>query len=134
MENEFINIEETQQILPNFDKRNGLLPVVVQESSTGLVLMVASINKEALESTITKKLATFYSTSRKKLWTKGEESGNYLMIDEVFIDCDQDAVIYKVTLKKGGVCHTFNKEGINRKSCFYRKINLDANNLEFLEK
>ncbi|MFA9289819.1 MAG: phosphoribosyl-AMP cyclohydrolase [Solirubrobacteraceae bacterium] len=134
MENEFIDIEETQQILLNFDKRNGLLPVVVQESSTGLVLMVASINKEALESTITKKLATFYSTSRKKLWTKGEESGNYLMIDEVFIDCDQDAVIYKVTLKKGGVCHTFNKEGINRKSCFYRKINLDTNNLEFLEK
>ncbi len=134
MENEFINIEETQQILPNFDKRNGLLPVVVQESSTGLVLMLASINKEALESTITKKLATFYSTSRKKLWTKGEESGNYLMIDEVFIDCDQDAVIYKVTLKKGGVCHTFNKEDINRKSCFYRKINLDTNNLEFLEK
>lgn len=129
-----INLEESNQINLQFEKRGGLLPVAVQESSTGQILMIASVNQEAFEYSIKNKVATFYSTSRKNLWIKGETSGNYIQLDEVLIDCDQDALVFKVTLVKGGVCHTSNENGGSRKACFYRKFNLEANKLEFLEK
>jgi len=128
------DIEETDVICPQFLKRGGILPVAVQESSTGQILMLASVNEEAFQYSIENGVAAFYSTSRKKLWVKGESSGNYLQLDEVLIDCDQDAFVYKVTLLKGGVCHTFNQHGNNRKACFYRSLNMNTNSLEFLEK
>ena len=128
------DIEETDVICLQFLKRGGILPVAVQESSTGQILMLASVNEEAFQYSIENGVAAFYSTSRKKLWVKGESSGNYLQLDEVLIDCDQDAFVYKVTLLKGGVCHTFNQHGNNRKACFYRALNLNDNSLEFLEK
>lgn len=131
---EKIDIEETERICPQFQKRDGILPVAVQESSTGQILMLASINEEAFRYSIENKVAAFYSTSRNKLWVKGETSGNYLQLDKVLIDCDQDAFVYKVTLLKGGVCHTFNEHGENRKACFYRALNINNNSLEFLEK
>ena len=128
-----LELEETTTLNPQFEKRNGILPVTVQEMSTGQILMLASVNKEAFEYSIEHKVAAFYSTSRQKLWIKGESSGNYLSLDEVLIDCDQDALVYKVTLKKGGVCHTFNQLGENRKACFYRSLVMDAQALNFLE-
>lgn len=127
-------IEEGFEFLPQFKKRNGLLPVAVQETSTGQIVMIASVNKDALEMTIRTKKATFWSTSKNKLWTKGETSGNSLFIDEILIDCDQDALVFKVTLEKGGVCHTFNQFGQNRKACFYRSVNIYTQTLEFIEK
>lgn len=127
-------LEETKELLPQFEKRNGLLPVVVQESKTGQILMLASVDEEAFIYSITHRIAAFYSTSRKKRWIKGESSGNFMHLDAVLIDCDQDALVYRVTLDKGGVCHTFNQEGNNRKACFYRFLNLDSNTLKFLEK
>lgn len=127
-------LEETHQLVPQFNKRDGILPVVVQESSTGQILMLASVNEEAFQHSIQHKVAAFYSTSRKKLWVKGESSGNYLKLEEVLIDCDQDALLYKVSLTKGGVCHTFNQEGENRKACFYRTVDLASQSLLFLEK
>lgn len=127
-------LEETTEIMPQFEKRGGVLPVAVQETSTSQILMLASVNKEAFEYTIQNKVAAFFSTSRNMLWIKGESSGNFLQLDEVLIDCDQDALVYKVTLKKGGVCHTFNQNGENRKACFYRALNNDLQTLKFLEK
>ncbi|MDR9367196.1 MAG: phosphoribosyl-AMP cyclohydrolase [Balneolaceae bacterium] len=131
---EKIDIEETKRVCPQFKKRDGILPVAVQKSSTGQILMLASVNEEAFRYSIENKVAAFYSTSRNKLWVKGETSGNCLQLDEVLMDCDQDAFVYKVTLLKGGVCHTLNQHGENRKACFYRALNINKNSLDFLEK
>ncbi|WP_396186849.1 phosphoribosyl-AMP cyclohydrolase [Flavobacterium sp.] len=127
-------LEETINLQLQFEKRGGFLPVAVQESSTGQLLMLASVNHEAFEISLKTLKATFWSTSKNEIWTKGLTSGNTLMIDEILIDCDQDAIIYKVTLEKGGVCHTYNAQGHNRKACFYRKLDLENNQLYFLEK
>ena len=128
------DLEESSKVNLQFAKRNGVLPVAVQESLTGQILMLASVNKEAFDYSIQNKVAAFYSTSRKAFWIKGESSGNYLQLDDVLIDCDQDALVYKVTLKKGGVCHTFNQKGENRKGCFYRTLQMESQTLEFIEK
>ncbi len=128
------DIEESSEFNPQFKKRGGLLPVVVQETSTGEILMIASVNKEALHHTIRSQKATFWSTSRKELWVKGETSGNTIWIDEILVDCDQDALIYKVRLEGDGVCHTKNQNGSFRKSCFYRSLDLENTKLTFLEK
>ena len=92
------DLEETTELKPQFIKRNGILPVAVQETFSGQILMLASVNEEAFNNTIKHKICTFYSTSRYKIWIKGQTSGNYLQVDEVLIDCDQDAIVYKVTL------------------------------------
>jgi phosphoribosyl-AMP cyclohydrolase len=127
-------LEETQNLELQFEKRGGLLPVAVQETKTGQLLMLASVNKEAFEITLKTRKATFWSTSKNEIWTKGLTSGNTLLIDEILVDCDQDAIVYIVTLERGGVCHTFNEQGDNRKACFYRKLDLETNQLYFLEK
>lgn len=129
-----VELEETENLHLQFDKRGGLLPVAVQETQTGQVLMLASVNQEAFEMTLKTKKATFWSTSKNEIWTKGLTSGNTLLIDEILVECDQDAIVYKVTLEKGGVCHTYNAQGKNRKACFYRKLDLEKNQLYFLEK
>jgi phosphoribosyl-AMP cyclohydrolase len=129
-----IDIEEGTLLMPQFAKRGGLLPVAVQETGTERVLMLASVNEEALHKTFETGLATFWSTSRNQLWTKGETSGDYLQIDEILVDCDQDALVYKVTMTGSGVCHTFNQYGEHRKACFYRTVNIETKNLEFIEK
>ena len=128
-----IDLEEGLQFSPQFDKRGGLLPVAVQEIETGQLLMLASINEEALQKTIKTGLATFWSTSRNQLWTKGETSGDALRVDNILIDCDQDALVYQVTLLGNGVCHTFNQQGNHRKACFYREVNLVKNKLQFIK-
>lgn len=128
------DIEESNQFNLQFDKRGGLLPVVVQESETGEILMIASVNREAVDRTLETQKATFWSTSRNELWVKGETSGNTIWIDEILVDCDQDALVYKVRLEGKGVCHTKNKVGVHRKSCFYRSLNPDSKKLTFLEK
>lgn len=127
-------LEETIQLHLQFDKRGGLLPVAVQETQTGQLLMLALVNLEAFDITLKTKKATFWSTSKNEIWTKGLTSGNTLLIAEILVDCDQDAIIYKVTLEKGGACHTYNEQGENRKACFYRKLDLEKNQLYFLEK
>lgn len=128
-----IELEEGLQFTPQFDKRGGLLPVAVQETDTGQLLMLASINEEALHKTIKTGLATFWSTSRNQLWTKGETSGDVLKVDNILIDCDQDALVYQVTLLGDGVCHTFDQRGNHRKACFYRELNLGKKNLRFIK-
>ena len=92
-------LEEGLQFAPQFEKRGGLLPVAVQETSTGQLLMLASVNELALRQTMTTGLATFWSTSRDRLWVKGETSGDYLTVDKILVDCDQDAFVFLVTLQ-----------------------------------
>ena len=100
---------------PKFDSR-GLLTAIAVESSTGEILMVAHMNREALEATRKNRKATFFSRSRNKLWVKGETSGNFLEVEEIRVDCDQDCVLLRVRLAAGGAaCHT------GAKSCFYRR-------------
>lgn len=125
-------LEEGLALSLQFNKRGGLLPVAVQETSTGQLLMLASVNEEAINKSLKTKKATFWSTSRNKLWTKGETSGDYLRIDKIFVDCDQDAVVYKVTLLGDGVCHTYDAQGKHRKACFYREINTEKSELQFI--
>jgi phosphoribosyl-AMP cyclohydrolase len=124
-------LEEGTGLDLQFVKRDGLLPVVVQETATGEILMLASVNREAFEHSLETGRAAFWSTSRGELWEKGLTSGNTLRLDEVLVDCDQDALIYKVTLDGTGACHTKNRNGRHRKSCFYRKVNPETNQLEF---
>lgn len=130
---EIIALEEGDAFTPQFEKRGGLLPVAVQETSSGQLLMLASINQEALQQTIKTGLATFWSTSRNKIWVKGETSGDLLTVDHILVDCDQDAFVYQVTLQGDGVCHTFGKDGKHRKACFYRNIDMTNQTLRFIE-
>ena len=116
----------------DFKKGKGLVPAIIQDYKTGEILMLAYANQAALDETINSGYATFWSRSRKKLWIKGEESGNLLRIREILIDCDQDALIYRVEREKGGACHTTGRDGQARESCFYRRITPDGS-LEFLE-
>jgi phosphoribosyl-AMP cyclohydrolase len=120
-------LEEGLEPSPQFKKRGGLLPVIVQDCRTGELLMLAYANEEALGKTMDTGYATFWSTSRNELWIKGEGSGNRLKIKEVLTDCDQDALVYKVERLGANVCHT------ERRSCFYRRL-AGGNRLEFLEK
>ncbi len=107
--------------VPNFDKRGGLVPVIVQDSQTGMVLMLVYTRKEEFLETLSTREAVFYSTSRNRRWKKGEgTSGNILLVQEAFIDCDEDALLYKVVQQKeeSGACHTGNL------TCFYRSVRL----------
>jgi len=97
----------------DFDKMDGLAPAIVQEDSTGEVLMVGFMNAEAYLRTVETGYVTFYSRTRQKLWMKGETSGNRLRVISAFTDCDRDTVLLRVQVEGDGlVCHT------GTKSCF----------------
>ena len=98
---------------------HGLLPAIVQDYQTGEVLMLAYINQLAWEKTLQTGKAHYWSRSRSSLWLKGETSGHVQIIKEILVDCDQDAVIYKVEQLGGAACHT------GYRSCFHRKVNGD---------
>ncbi len=100
----------------DFQKAGGIIPAVAQDHLTGEVLMLAYINPEAWQETLRTGQAVSYSRSRNRLWHKGEESGNIQIIKEILVDCDGDAVIFRVEQKGGAACHT------GHRSCFYRKL------------
>ena len=90
----------------NFEKSpDGLVPVIVQDHTTGKVLMLGYMNQEALDQTRTDGRVTFFSRSRQRIWTKGEESGNFLLVKEIAVDCDKDTLLIKAD-PLGPVCHT----------------------------
>lgn len=97
-----------------FDDR-GFITAIAQDHQTGEILMVAFMNREALEQTLERKLACYWSRSRDKLWVKGETSGHFQKIKEIIVDCDMDTVVLKVE-QTGGACHT------GYRSCFYRRV------------
>ena len=97
----------------DFEKMDGLAPAIVQENSTGEVLMVGFMNAESLAKTVETGYVTFYSRTRQKLWMKGETSGNRLRVISALTDCDRDTVLFRVEVEGDGlVCHT------GTKSCF----------------
>lgn len=101
----------------DFSKLDGLIPAVVQDDETNEVLMVGFMNEEALELTTQTGFATFFSRSRRKLWMKGETSGNRLEVRRILVDCDDDTVLVRVRrLGDGNVCHT------GERTCFFRDL------------
>ena len=104
--------------MPKFDSA-GLLTAVAQDAESGAVLMVAFMDGEAFERTRETGLAHFHSRSRNELWLKGGTSGNTLEVEDILIDCDQDALVLKVR-PAGPACHT------GARSCFYRRIDGDS--------
>jgi phosphoribosyl-AMP cyclohydrolase len=102
--------------IPDFSKGDGLVAAIAQDVATGQVLMIAYMNREALEETLATGRAVYYSRSRRRLWRKGEESGNVQHVEAVYVDCDGDAVLLKVDQQGGAACH----EGYS--SCFFRQL------------
>ena len=100
----------------DFDKEGGLIPAIVQDDKNGEVLMLGFMNREAYDLTRSTGFVTFFSRSRKKLWTKGETSGQKLILRDLRTDCDLDALLVRVELDGGAVCH----EGY--RSCFFRQL------------
>ena len=107
---------------------DGLLPVIVQDASSSKIIMFAWMNRETLQETIKKRKAIYWSRSRNQVWVKGEESGHYQNIEDMFLDCDNDVLLIKVEQKGGIACHT------GRESCFYNRINMKTNEIEECEK
>ena len=120
------NLEENTEFEPQFDE-NGFIPAIAQDARTGQVLMVAYMNRQALDATIQSGYATYFSRSRQKLWKKGEESGHRQKVQQILVDCDQDCLILKVIVD-AGQCH------VGYQSCFYRALKRNSDNeLELIE-
>lgn len=100
----------------DFNKTGGLVPAIVQDFQSGEILMLAYMNSDAFNATLSTGKATYYSRSRQTLWVKGETSGNMQLIKEIRIDCDDDTVLLKVEQQGGAACHT------GHRSCFFKKI------------
>lgn len=108
-------LEEGLSFTPTFDD-NGLIPVIAQDHETGDILMLAYMNKEALDKTIEIGQMVYYSRSRQTLWHKGATSGEFQDVIELRTDCDQDAILARIKQYGKGCCHT------HRHNCFYRQI------------
>ncbi len=104
----------------NFAKGNGLLPAIVQDHDSGKILMLAYINKSSWEKTLETGEAHYWSRSRQELWHKGGTSGHVQKIKEIYMDCDQDTVLFKVEQVGGAACHT------GYESCFYQKVDTNG--------
>jgi phosphoribosyl-AMP cyclohydrolase len=110
------DLEEGHAFMPRFGP-DGILPAIAVSAKAGDVLMLAYMNKQALELTLKTGEAHFWSRSKQRLWKKGEESGNTMQVVELRTDCDQDTLLLKVEMKgKPAACHT------GRRSCFYRAV------------
>ena len=107
-------MNETIQL--DFTKTSGLVPAIVQDNETGEVLMLAYMNQEAFDATLSTGKATYFSRSRQTLWVKGETSGNVQLVKEIRLDCDDDTLLIKVEQLGGAACHT------GHRSCFYKKV------------
>ncbi len=100
----------------NFEKGGGLVPAIAQDIRTGKVLMLAYMNRAALETTLKEGRACYWSRSRKELWRKGDTSGDIQIVKEVLVDCDEDTILLLVEQRGKGACHT------RRWSCFFRRL------------
>ena len=110
----------------NFDKMGGILPGIIQDAKTNEVLMLGFMNLEAYEKTLSEKKVTFYSRTRERLWTKGEESGNFMDVVEILEDCDADTLLIRVN-PQGPACHT------GMRTCFGETVQDDLSFLQNLQ-
>jgi phosphoribosyl-AMP cyclohydrolase len=104
----------------NLKFQDNLIPAIVQDQTTGDVLMLGYMNNEAYQKTLSTGFVTFFSRSRQKLWTKGETSGHKLKVHEVRVDCDKDALLIRAELAGPGCCH------MGYRSCFFRKVTAEG--------
>jgi phosphoribosyl-AMP cyclohydrolase len=125
-DNLLLDFKKLQQIV---SKIPGVIPVAVQDIDTREVILIAYTNKESFEKSIKTGIATFWSTSRNEMWIKGETSGNTYELKEVYVNCEQNSLLYLVKPKAGGICHTHNSKGKAR-NCFYRRLNPKTGKLE----
>lgn len=132
-------LEEGTTLQLDFDKlekaaaaAKGILPVAVQHADTHELILVAYVNRQALEHAIKTGNATFWSTSRAELWEKGATSGETFALLEVRVNCEQNSLLYRVRPRRGNICHTKNRAGEPR-NCYYRRLNLETMDLEFID-
>jgi len=111
---------ENNKITLDFSKGDGLLPAIAQDAASGKILMLAYINKAAWDKTLETGEAHYWSRSRQELWHKGGTSGHVQLIKEVFADCDNDTVVFRVEQIGGAACHT------GHETCFHKKISPDG--------
>jgi phosphoribosyl-AMP cyclohydrolase len=109
-------MSEDPQNVPAFAGPDALVTAVAQDAATGQVLMVAHMNREAWDETLASGKAVYFSRARRRLWRKGEESGNIQHVREIFVDCDADTVLLKVEQVGGAACHD------GYPSCFFRQV------------
>ena len=112
--------EILEKMKPDFEKGRGLLPAIAQDWQTGRVLMLAFMNQMAWEKTLETRKAHYWSRSRNELWLKGGTSGHVQQVKEIWIDCDDDAILLKVEQRGGGACHT------GHRSCFFQQVQPDG--------
>jgi phosphoribosyl-AMP cyclohydrolase len=131
-------LEEGGELTLDWDKLaraagvGGLLPCAVQNADTGEVILVAYVNELALRTAVETRSAVFWSTSRNELWEKGKTSGETFALVEVRVNCEQNSLLYRVRPRKGGICHTRNRDGAPR-NCYYRRLSFETGRLENLD-
>jgi phosphoribosyl-AMP cyclohydrolase len=122
------SIEGTSELRLDFMKltsnNQNVIPVAVQHAETNEIILIAYTNEIAFNEAIKKRKAIFLSTSRNKLWFKGEDSGNAFTLHSVYVNCEQNSLVYKVTPDKDNICHTSINGAAN--NCFYRELNLET--------
>jgi phosphoribosyl-AMP cyclohydrolase len=110
-------IEQGLGFAPKFDA-DGLIPAMAVDADSGIPLMQAYMNEESLRQTLATRQAVYWSRSRKEIWHKGLTSGEFQDVEEILVDCDQDALVLRVRQRGGGCCHT------KRATCFFRRVTL----------
>lgn len=109
-----------------------IVPVAVQNADSGEVILVAYANEQALRASLAQRTAVFWSTSRNELWEKGRTSGETFDLLEVRVNCEQNSLLYLVRPRRGGICHTRNRQGRPR-NCYYRRLDFATGELENLD-
>lgn len=123
-------IEETDKLLLDWEKiskmsrENKVIPVAVQNIITREVILIAYTNEEAFNETVRTGKLVLWSTSRGKLWRKGAESGNTFTVEHIFVNCEQNSLVYQVTPDKGNICHTSYNGVAN--NCYYRELDRES--------
>ena len=122
-------IEDSEKLTLDFGKLSkiadagqNVVPAIIQCTESLEVLMMGYMNEATFKETLEKGVVVFWSTSRNERWEKGLTSGNRLLVKECLINCEQNSLLIKTRLEKGGACHTLEKSGLHRQSCYYRKI------------
>jgi phosphoribosyl-AMP cyclohydrolase len=127
------DFKKMRSIFKKIAENNDVVPVVVQDVDSKDVLIVAYVNEDALKKTLELGKATFWSTSRNELWTKGLTSGNTLDIVEIRVNCEQNSFLFLVKIVNEGACHVKGPDGKPYKGCYYRRLDKkDPTRLEFV--